>query len=288
MTSADPVPFRAHPQARGPWNDARKVTAFLRRDFLTAWSYRTAFFTDALALITQALVFAYVSQLVDPSRVPSFGGTRTGYLTYVTIGIAVSAFLTVGLGRLNAAIHTERYIGTLESVLVTPTRMGTLQLGWLAYDTLYVPVRTVVFVALMALVFDLPLQTRGTALAVLFVLALLPFVWGIAAAAAAASLVFRRVGAITGVGAFALTFTSGAYFPLDLFPAWVSSVAVWNPVAIAVAGARRALLGGEGLAALTPPLLALFAWGAVVLTAGLRLFSRGMRHELRKGGIGLY
>ncbi len=273
---------------RGRPFDLPRIGAFVRRDLLTALSYRTAFVADMATLLAQALVFAYVSKLIDPGRFSVQSGTSSGYLAFVTVGIAVAAFLGLGVGRLNGVIGAERFMGTLEPVLMTPTGLVTLQMGWLAYDFLYVPLRAGLFVVMMALFFGLDFQPGGALPALAFVVAFLPFVWGLGAVNAAATLVFRRGGILTGVGAFGLTFTSGAYFPLELFPGWVQSLARANPVALAVDGARRSLVEGAGWSELVASLALLGGLGAAMALVGTRLFARCLRRELHGGGIGLY
>ena len=43
-----------------------------------------------------------IGRLVDASRLPSYGSAPTGYLEFVAIGIAVSVFVQLGLGRVAA------------------------------------------------------------------------------------------------------------------------------------------------------------------------------------------
>jgi ABC-2 type transport system permease protein len=268
--------------------DAGRVGAFLERDLLMAFSYRVAFFGDAASLFGQALMFAFVGRMIDVGTIPSYGGEPASYLAFVTIGIAISGFLAVGLARLQAAVANERYLGTLEPVVLTPTSLSTLQLGWLAYDLVYVPIRTAIFLLIVGLVFEVPFVVSGALQAAVFVVLFLPFVWGLGAAGAAATLVFRRGGLLTGAGAFALTITSGAYFPIDLLPSWVLVLAEWNPVTIAIEGARQALLGGVAWSELLQPFMVLGVSSAVSLAVGTRLFERAFRRELRNGQIGLY
>ena len=82
---------------RGRWSlfveETAKLPAFARRDFLVAWSYRFAFFTDALALFLQAFLFYFVGLLVDESKLPEFGGSPVSYMEFVVIGIALAAFV---------------------------------------------------------------------------------------------------------------------------------------------------------------------------------------------------
>lgn len=277
---------RAEPLANA--SEMGKVTAFLRRDFLTAWSYRTMFFSDVINLFAQSLIFVFLSRIIDTDNLPAFGGTRASYLAFVTIGIAHTGFLQVGLGQMSRVIHNERLMGTLEALLMTPTRLSTLQLGWVAYDLVYVPLRTALFFAIMAIVFGVTFDLSGSLPAVAFTLAFLPFVWGVGAAMAAGTLVFRRGTPILGFLAFGLTFTSGAYFPLDLFPSWAVPLAELNPVALTVDATRDALLGGVGFVELLPQLALLSVMSGAALAVGLALFRYAFQRELRTGGVGLY
>ena len=59
--------------------EARKIPAFLRRDFLTMLSYRAAFVGDLLAIAVQAVTFGFIAKIVDPSALPSYNGVQAGY-----------------------------------------------------------------------------------------------------------------------------------------------------------------------------------------------------------------
>ncbi len=56
--------------------EAGKLGAFLRRDLLVQMSYRTGLISDWVNLLAQVAIFAYVSKLVDPAKMPAFGGSR--------------------------------------------------------------------------------------------------------------------------------------------------------------------------------------------------------------------
>lgn len=171
---------------------------------------------------------------------------------------------------------------------MTPTRLATLQLGWVAYDLLYVPARTVAFLAVVAVAFGVHLEIGGMLPALVLIVAFIPFVWGLGIGAAAGVLTFRRGGGLFGFAAAGLTFASGAYFPLELLPAWLVGVAELNPIAIAVEGVREALLGGAGWSALWRQVAVLAPMSAASLLVGMVMFRWALRRELRSGTLGLY
>jgi ABC-type multidrug transport system permease subunit len=265
-----------------------KLPAFLRRDFLTAWSYRMVFFTDLVSLVLQALMFYFVGRMVDETVLPQYGGGQTTYMEFVAVGIALSAVLTLGLRRVAASIRYEQMLGTLETLMLTPTRMGIIQLGSVVYYAAYVPLRTGVFLLIVAIFFDLSFASSGILPAITIIVFFVPFVWGLGIATAGGILTFRRGAGGLGIGAAALTVTSGAYFPLSLFPDWIQTIAEANPLAIAVEAMRDALLGGAGWSEVAPALAVIVPLSACSMAFGVFAFRLALARERRKGTLGLY
>jgi ABC-2 type transport system permease protein len=268
--------------------EVAKLPAFLRRDLLVAWSYRVAFFSDALSLVGLMLVFFFIGKLVDPSELPAYGGVHPSYLEFVTIGIVLNAFVQVALVRMGEALRAEQMIGTLEALLATPTAAATIQLGSAAFHLVYMPLRLVLFLAFMTLAVGIDLEPSGALPSLVLLLAFLPFVWGIGLAAAAAVLVFRRGGGVIALGTLLLGLASGAFFPLTLLPAWVEEAARYNPLAIAIDGFRDALLGGTGWTGVGHDVLLLMPLSIASVAAGSALFRAALRRERRRGTLGLY
>lgn len=268
--------------------EVRKLPAFMRRDFLVAWSYRMSFVSDIVGLAGQAFVFYFIGQLVDSSKLPRFGGTEVTYLEFAAIGIALAVFIQFGLERVSAAMRGEQLMGTLESLLVTPTARATVQLGSVVFDLVYIPTRTALFLGVIALSFGLHIDPSGILPATVLLLAFIPFVWGLGIASAGAVLTFRRGSGLVGIGAVALALVSGLYFPLDLLPDWIADAARLNPIALATDGMREALLGGAGWAELAPKLVALVPMSACSLALGITVFRLALRRERRTGTLGLY
>jgi ABC-2 type transport system permease protein len=268
--------------------EAAKLPAFLRRDLLVTLSYRVAFVADLMSLFTQALLFVFVGRMIEPDALPTFGGSSVEYLEFVTIGIAVSVFVQLGLGRVAAALRNEQLMGTLESMLSTPTSPATIQLGSVVFDLVYVPLRTAVFLVVMALAFGVDVHAAGLLPAVVLLLVFIPFVWGLGVLAAAGIVAFRRGNGLTGVVGTLLGLASGAYFPLALFPGWARAAAEANPIAIALDGLREVLLGGEGWASIATDVALLAPASAASLTIGMLAFRLALRRERRLGTIGFY
>lgn len=274
--------------AGGRWHEVAKLSAFARRDFLVQLTYRTALISDWVNILAQALIFAYVSKLVSPADLPRYGDRQTSYIAFVAVGLTISVFLQVGIGQIATAIRSEQLMGTLESVLATPTRSATLLLGTVTYELLYVPIRTALFLLIVALWTGVHFAGSGVLPAAVLLVVFTPFVWGLGAAVAAATLTYRRAASGIGLATFALTVSSGTYFPLQLFPGWVQAAARANPVAVVLDGMRRCLLGGESWHQVLPAVAYLVVCSGLALAAGLVAFRLALRREARLGTVAFY
>jgi ABC-2 type transport system permease protein len=268
--------------------ELRKLPAFARRDFLVAWSYRMSFASDLISLGVQAFVFAFIGKMIDPSKLPTFQGQQVTFLEFAAVGIALGVFIHFGLERVSMAIRSEQLMGTLESLLVTPTRTATLQVGSVFFDLVYIPVQTAVFLTAIALGFGLHLEPAGVLPATVVLLVFIPFVWGLGVLSAAATLTFRRGGNAVALGAVLLALGSGLYFPVELLPEWIATGAELNPIALAVDGMRNALLGGAGWSEILPIVAKLVPLSALSLLIGIMAFRLALQREQRLGTLGLY
>jgi len=268
--------------------EVRKLPAFVRRDFLIAWSYRVSFVTDLLGLVGATVIFYFVGKMVDPETVPAIAGTHVTYLEFAAIGMALGGFMHLGLERVSAALRGEQLMGTLESVLATRTAPTTIQVGSVLFDLIFIPVRMALLLTALAVTFGLSVRPEGVPKALLILLAFAPFVWGLGVVAAAITLTVRRGGGLVALGTLALTLGSGVYFPVDLLPGWVASTESGNPVALAIGGMRDALLANAPWATVAPKAALLAPMALASLALGTAAFRFALKRERRLGTVAMY
>ena len=269
-------------------SEAPKLVAFVRRDFRIMLSYRVGALGGLLGIIAQVVALSFLGKLVDPSRLPIFDGTRATYVEFVVIGVCLNMAVLLLLHELSRAIRNEQLTGTLESLLVTPTRIGTVQFGSSLFNLLYVPLRLSLFLVVIAIVFGLDLHVGGILPATVLTLEFLPLLWGVGLIVAGAVLRFRRGAGTIGAGVAIVGIGSGVFFPLSVLPVWLARLDAYNPLAIVLNALRDALIGGAGWHALATPMLELLPLAVASVATGILAFWFCLRHERRAGTLGLY
>jgi ABC-2 type transport system permease protein len=269
-------------------SELAKLLAFARRDFLEAWSYRAWFFTDIATMLFQLVVFYFVGKMINPSVLPEFGGERPSYVEFVAVGVVINTLVGTGLSKVGGALRGEQFKGTLEVLLMTPTALSTIQLGSVAYDLVFLPIRTIVYLVGVVLLFDAHIDPAGLVPAVLLILCFMPFVWGLGLVSAAGILTFKQGNIATSLVFSVMAISSGAYFPLEVLPSWVTPIAEAHPLVIAIEGLREALLGGTGWTGIGRSMAILVPASALMLPAGIFAFRLALARERRRGTLALY
>jgi ABC-2 type transport system permease protein len=268
--------------------DLHKLPAFFRRDLLVLLSYKLAFFSDWINLVFEVVILFFVGRLIEPSVLPAFGDVQPTYVEFAAVGIAIGAILQANSARAMSAIRSEQVIGTLEMVFLTPTAPTTVLMGVVIYDLVYVPIRSVIFLAALSLLTDVRFELGALVPVTVIFVAFAPFLWGLSLVGAAGMLTFRRGAGIAGLTAAVLVITSGSFFPITVLPEWLQVLARLNPITIAVDGVRAALLGAAGWPEAFRSAVSILPYAAVSLLAGVFALRAALRRERRRGTLGLY
>ena len=89
-----------------------KIPAFFRRDLLTLWSYRAAFFSDWVNMLVQVLLFYFLSRIIPSDRLPEYGGHPITYIQFVTVAIARSHPGKYWIGKYAPEVNRNRTVHT--------------------------------------------------------------------------------------------------------------------------------------------------------------------------------
>jgi len=263
---------------------AEAAYAVIRRDAMLYLSYRLRLIAQGAAIFFTTVLFYYVSRLV---RVEPFT-TPDAYFAYVLVGLVILELLTATLSTTPTSLRTELLAGTFERMAVAPLGPRAAIVAMTIFPALLSLAVGTVTLALALVLFDLDLRWTTAPLALpaalLALYAFLPF----ALAVASLILLVKQASSATVFLVTGLSLTSGAFFPVELLPGWVSWVSDVQPLTPALELLRHLLLG---IAVETSPgaaVLKLVAFGSVLLPLSYLLLGEVVATCRRRGTLTEY
>ena len=97
------------------------ASAFLRRDFRIAISYRTAFALEFASSLFILALFFHLGRVVDNAEFSAAQNLDGGYFGYAAVGIALLRIVQVSMTSFSTKLREEQTSGTFEALMATPT-----------------------------------------------------------------------------------------------------------------------------------------------------------------------
>jgi ABC-2 type transport system permease protein len=173
-------------------------------------------------------------------EIPGFASTS--YIQLLTPGVIVmTAFFSAGWGGMAMIDDLDR--GVTDRFLISPVTRPALIFGRILQNSLGIVVQAVIIVVL-ALILGATFPNGAWGVAILIGVAVLVGA-GFGALSNGMALLVRREESLIGLMQFLLlplTFLSGAFMQLSLAPAWIQTIARFNPVNWAVEAGRSAAM----------------------------------------------
>ncbi len=222
-------------------------------------NYPLALVMQGLATFVPIVTFKFVAELVgDNGPEVAFD-----YYTFVVLGVATMSVLAVTLNSFGGAMLNYVTQGQLEMFLVEPMPWRALPFAlipWPAFQAF----STAALMVLLSVPLGAQYSASGVPHAVLIVLMGFLATLAIGILGASIKVISKRTDPVLQLYTIAASVLSGAFFPLDLLPSWIRSLAWLIPHTYVIQALRRVLMPeGEVLPGPT-------AWQAV---GALALFS---------------
>ena len=265
-----------------------KFWVFLKRDFLIASSYKFAFFWDAAGIIGTLLTFFFIGELFKNSHVPLLDQYGGDYFAFVIIGVAFSSYLGSALGHFGGVIGTEQGLGTIEALIMTPTKISTILIGSSVWNLLFTTLRVAAYLLVGIFFFHLRLNTTSIMASVtVLILSLVPFI-SLGIISASFMLAFKRGDPFSYLFDNASRFLAGAFFPVAVFPLFFKKLSSFVPLTYSLRALREILLSEGTVRDVWFDLFILLVFSLILFPISLKCFKAALRIAKRDGSLCQY
>ena len=272
----------------GPW---LALTAFIVRNRFANWTFfLSTFLIGILGMLTSAVVFYTLGQLVAPGAAPYVERYGFTYGGYIITGVALDLLMRQTLIAYHLACLNGYWGAQFDVYLQHPGGVSSLLVGNVIWAYVEAGLSTLIYVLVGVGLFGIgvSLASVPAALFILLLAVLSLTRLGLAGASTFTLLgVKRGTNPVELVVGFLATLTAGLYFPPDVLPRWLQALGEWLPQTHALRAARLVLGGRAGLgdAAVRADLAYLALFAAATLPIGVLLFGLGLHRAQREGSL---
>ena len=265
--------------------ELQKLPAFMLREWTIRTSYRLSFFSAIAQIVFLMASFFFIGRLIDPQTVAVLQPYGGAYFPFVLIGLAYVRYLDTSLSGFAEILRYEQAQGTLEAILMTPTRLLTIGIGSLLWDLLWTTGEVCLCLGIGAVFFGMDLGHMNVLASAVVLMLSTMAVTSLGMMSAAGVLLFKEADPVAWFAGGAMKLLGGVYFPVAILPDWLERVAQWLPLTHILEGLRQAVLLGRSLADLKWICAALGLFGVVMWPLALWVLSLSIRRLKTTGAL---
>ncbi len=259
--------------------------AFVARNFNLVkryWGWELVWLAYSTATSLSVVFIGQGSTLITGQE-----GIDTSYfVVYLLIGTLVWRFLAGLFNNISEMIQWERWEGTIEYTLMAPVRRFTQIIGQASFAVIYTLLFTLVIGLAMTLFFSLDLSRANLVGALVVLLSGSISLVSLGVVASILPLLYTERGTqMTHIVEAFLLLVSGVYYPIEVLPSALQTIARISPVYYVLGGIRAAVLESTPTVALLPYVVPLLIIGVIGMPVGIWAFRRAEIYAKRTGKL---
>jgi len=259
--------------------------AFIRRDISNDLSYRLSFIMQLGSIFMSVAVFYFLSRLLGSAVAPELEEYGGDYFSFVLIGLAFTGFLGLSLSNFAESIREGQMMGTLEIMLLSPTRLSAILVSSSLWAYVLTTIRVVVYLIVGVLIFGASVESANVPTAILVMLLSIASFSGIGILSAAIVLIVKRGDPVAWALGSASSLLAGVYYPITVLPDWLMPLSRILPLTYALDAMRLAMLQGYTIYQLRFDILILLGFTIILTPLSFFVFRKALKRAKAEGSL---
>ncbi len=265
-----------------------KAWAFVRRDFGIESGYQASFVMGIVESIMLLVIFHFIGNLVAPKATASLSRYGSQYFPFVIIGVAFARYFDLVLKMFSESIRTAQVTGCLEAMLSSQTGPITIVLMSSFYSLISGAAQLLLVLLGSVLLFGVDLSGMNVPATLLVVVVSVAIFVAFGVLSASAIVWLKKGDPVMWVlGGFA-SILGGAYFPIDVMPAWMQKLSILVPIRYSLDALRLTMLKGDSIMSVARPVGTLLVIALILLPVSLAIFAAAIRKGRKEGTLTHY
>ncbi len=272
----------AAPRSTGPiilaWAFVERQTNLWKR----YWAWELVWLVYG---VVNTLAITFIAREVEAAGIAGAGGANDLVL-FLLLGTLVWAYLSAVMDDISLVVTWERWEGTIEHTLMAPVPRWVHLVGMSVFGVLHATVRTALIFAIALPFFAVDFSQADWLAAAAVIAVGSVSIAGLGILAGVLPLIYPERGTQMSFMAQAvILLISGAYYSVEVLPAWLQFLSYFSPATYLLDGIRGAIIHGESVSELADTLAILALFGVVLVPFSVFVFAVAERWAKRTGKL---
>jgi len=226
-------------------------------------------------IFMSSIIFAYEN--LDAPKI---------FIGFVVLGTIMMNFWYNVLWGMGSVLYWEKETGNLEVYILTGSPLPSLLLGMALGGMFNTSIRSLAMILIGIFVFNAEFTPAYLPYALIIFFLTLFALYSMGMAFASLHLIYGRKGIrLNEVMGEPISFLSGQYYPINIFPTFIQSIASLMPITIGLDGVRRALILGVGFESLWLHMTLLVVMVFILFPLGIYIMSKIVEKGRKDGRL---
>ncbi|MCK4364754.1 MAG: ABC transporter permease [Thermoplasmatales archaeon] len=270
------------------FDELRKIPVFVVRDFRILFTYKLAFSMTFFSIVFNLfylVLFGSMFGSADLAVLSSYGGD---FISYILVGSIGWGFLWTIMGATSTSLRTEMMIGTLESILLTSTKMFTMMLSYSLFGCFFGLISIGILMLVGHFLFGITVFATATVYTLIIFILSATMMMGFGLIFGGLTIWLKNIGSTLPLLQNIIMFFCGVYFPISVLPEFMQPIANYMPFYYSIEGLRKSLIPSTPTSEVLFYVLVLLFLSILFMILGIFVLHRGLIKAKKGGSLSFY
>jgi ABC-2 type transport system permease protein len=226
--------------------------------------------------------------MFQSSEIPALAPYGGDFIAYVLVGSMGWIFLWNITNSVSFSLRNEMLMGTLESILLTPTKIHTIMIAYVIFGSFFGALSMIILFLVGVFGFNITAFSSASIYTVIIFILSMVMMSGFGMIFGGLTLKFKNIGQTIPLIQGIAMFFCGVYFPISILPEILQPLAKLMPFYYSIEGMRISLTVDKFTSELLFHLIILLILAVIFVIIGLTLLQKSLKNAKKEGSLAFY
>lgn len=269
-------------------NEFHKIIDFIKRDFKIMYTYKLAFYTSFITVVFNLFYFIFFGSMFGSRFLAELNPYGGDFISYLIVGSMGWGFLWGIMGTTASSIRSEMMMGTLESLMLTSTKLSTMMISYTIFGSFFGLITMGILTAIGYFFYGIVIFANASIFTIIIFFLSGTMMMGFGMLFGGLTIWLKNVGGTIPLIQNISMLFCGVYFPLTVLPYYLQPIGKFIPFYYSIEGLRLSLVPSTSFNEMIFFVIILLILSVFSVSIGLFTTKKALKKAKKDGSLTFY